>query len=211
MSGSGDAGASGSEEAGASEFGGATATGGGPTATGGAGATVTGGGPTATGGGGTTTTGGGGAGGNGSASCNTLVQGGSAVAIESNPEVALPAGTQGTIASGKYFLTKAEWFIDSFGANLTGTISVANQGTLTTIQGVLSVGEIGTVRYTSTLVTNTPVTSIYTCEDPPGALGLLPALNIAAPSDYTATASTLSLSFPSDQPGHGYRLTYTKQ
>lgn len=205
MSGSGDAGASGSDEAGASQSGA-----GGAPAAGGGGATATGGGgATATGGGGATATGGGGAAGNGN--CNTLMQGGSVVAIESNPGSSLPAGTQGTIASGKYFLTKAEWFIESFGANLTSTISVVNQGSLTTIQGVLSVSELGTVRYTSTLVTNTPVTTIYTCQDPAGALGFLPALNMAVPSDYTATASTLSLSFSSGSPGHGYRLTYTKQ
>lgn len=172
------------------------------------------GGAVVAGGGSINVAGGGGSGGGGSggaASCNTVVEQGQPINTQSFPGSPLPKGTHGTIAPGIYVLTNDDWFMNTVSISLAATISVTVQGSVATFQGVFDgVGE--TARYTGTLSTSDPVTSIYTCEDPVGAFGLLPTPNMPSSSDYTATSNTLILMFPDTQgQGGGYRLTFAKK
>ena len=162
-----------------------------------AGGSGPGGGPTLTGGSGAI----------GGSSCNNISQRGVVIPPQLYPSTPLPAGTRATISPGNYVLSKSEWFLFTASAFEVGaTISISVNGSIATIQGAANFnGDL--LGYTSTLLTNEPLMTFYTCIDPPSSF--FPK-NAPQPADYSATSTSFAL-LVGTVGDSGYRLTYDKQ
>ena len=141
----------------------------------------------------------------GSTDCNGLIQQGSPVVIENNPEALEATGKQGKLSAGVYVLTRDEWFVDSRVGTIAATLSVEVHGSIATLQGVVALDH--SARFNGTLTPGDPLTSAFSCKDT--AFDDPAIFPVPMPSGYTATSDALVLIFADDR-GAGYRLTFTK-